>query len=340
MKKKTENKLLKGVEKLATYKQLIYGIVTGLIIGLFIMVLTKEEQIAPLSDGQYPVATLNDKAITADELYEDMKEYYSVSILLNTIDDMLFKDKYLDEGTVREEVDNTVTQYKEYYQDSFTTLLTQNGFTSEKSFREYILLDYRRNEAVNDYMKNHVTDDEINKYYDENVYGDVDTKHILVKPDTSDDMTDEEIEEKNKEAENLAKEIISKLNSGKTFDEVKEEYQDSIVYEELGYRPYNDSLEENYLKEMHTLKVDNYSKTPVETSYGYHIVYKIDEKEKPELNTVKEDIVEAIVSEKQTNNSAYYQETLFQIREEANLTFSDTVLETKYEDYKKSVLNN
>ena len=42
--------------------------------------------------------------------------------------------------------------------------------------------------------------------------------------------------EKDIEAENLAKEIISKLNEGKTFDEVKEEYKDKITYEELGYK--------------------------------------------------------------------------------------------------------
>mgnify|MGYP004613068171 CR=1 FL=1 len=339
VKKKTENKLLKGVDKLVTYKQLIYGLIIGLIIGLFIMVITKEEQIAKLENGEEPVVTFNDKTITANDLYEDMKEYYSVGILLNTIDDMLFRDKYLDEGTVKKEVDDTISKYKEYYKDKFTTLLTQNGFTSEKSFRDYLLLDYRRNEAVNDYMKNHVTESEINKYYEDNVYGDVDTKHILVKPDTKSDMKEDEIKAKKEEANSLAKKIITELNNGKTFDEVKEEYKDSIVYEELGYRPYNDSLEKNYLEEMHKLKVNTYSKTPVETSYGYHIVYKIGEKDKPELNTVKDDVIDAIVSTKQNENTKYYQETLFTIREEAGLSFKDTNLESKYNDYKKATLN-
>lgn len=338
MEKKTKEKLAKGVQKLEDNKKLIIGLAIGLIIGLLIMVITEDEEIAKLKDGTEPVVSFNDQTITADDLYGDMKEYYSVSVLLNTIDNMLFKDKYLDEGTIKESVDKTVKQYKEYHGENFASLLTQNGFSSEAEFRNVLLLDYRRNEAVNDYMKDHVTEDEIKKYYEENVYGDVDTKHILVKPDTTSDMKEEEITKKKAEAKKLAEEIIKKLNSGKTFDEVKEEYKDSITYEELGPRAYNDSLEKNYLNEMHKLKVDEYSKKPVETSYGYHIVYKISEGKKPELKTVKDDVMDAIVKDKQEDNKNYYQEILFKIREEAKLTFADSVLETKYNSYKKSLL--
>ena len=338
MEKKTKEKLKKGIKKIEDNKKLIIGLAIGLIVGLFIMVITEDEEIAKLENGQEPVVTFNNQTITADDLYEDMKEYYSVSVLLNTIDDMLFKDKYLDEGTIKKEVDATVAQYKEYYGDNFSSLLNQNGFSSEKEFRNVLLLDYRRNEAVNDYMKDHVTEEEINNYYKENVYGDVNSKHILVKPDTTSDMSEDEIATKKSEAKKLAEEIIKKLNSGKTFDEVKDEYKDSIVYEELGDQAYNASLEQNYLDEMHKLKVDEYSKTPVETSYGYHIVYKISEGKIPELKTVKDDVIDAVVKEKQSENTKYYQETLFQIRKEANLTFKDSSLETKYNSYKNSLL--
>ena len=91
---------------------------------------------------------------------------------------------------------------------------------------------------------------------------------------------------------NLAKEIISKLNEGKSFDEVKEEYKDKITYEELGYKSYNASLESAYMNEMESLSNESYSKTPVKTSYGYHIVYRIDQKEKPSLEDVKEEVTE------------------------------------------------
>ena len=104
MEKKTKEKLKKGIKKIEDNKKLIIGLAIGLIVGLFIMVITEDEEIAKLENGQEPVVTFNNQTITADDLYEDMKEYYSVSVLLNTIDDMLFKDKYLDEGTIKKEV--------------------------------------------------------------------------------------------------------------------------------------------------------------------------------------------------------------------------------------------
>ena len=46
-----------------------------------------------------------------------------------------------------------------------------------------------------------VTEDEINRYYEEEIYGNYTVKHILIKPETKDDISDTEIEE----AENKAK---------------------------------------------------------------------------------------------------------------------------------------
>ena len=126
MEKKTKEKLKKGIKKIEDNKKLIIGLAIGLIVGLFIMVITEDEEIAKLENGQEPVVTFNNQTITADDLYEDMKEYYSVSVLLNTIDDMLFKDKYLDEGTIKKEVDATVAQYKEVYKDKTLFLISHH----------------------------------------------------------------------------------------------------------------------------------------------------------------------------------------------------------------------
>ena len=52
------------------------------------------DRIATLKDGTQPVAKLKDETITADDLYEDMKEYYSVNTLLNTIDDLILSKMY------------------------------------------------------------------------------------------------------------------------------------------------------------------------------------------------------------------------------------------------------
>ena len=84
----------------------------------------------------------------------------------------------------------------------------------------------------------------------------------------TDDVTDQE-------ALTLANEIIGKLNEGKTFNEIVEEYKDKIVHEELGFQGKNASLEQSYIDELVALKDGEYSKTPIKTSYGYHIVHRL-----------------------------------------------------------------
>ena len=212
-------------------QRLLIGFGIGLLLGLFIMIVTEDEEIATLKDGTQPVVTLKDHTITADDLYSDMKNYYGVNILVNTIDKLILDEKYPETDEMLKELETTAERwyqtYETYYQTSKEDFLANNGFKSHKDFIEYLKLDYRRNEAVEDYIKKEITDKEIQEYYDKEVYGDVNTKHMLVKPDTNDKMTDEEKETKKKEALNLAKEIIAKLNTGKSFDEVKEEYKNT-----------------------------------------------------------------------------------------------------------------
>lgn len=321
-------------------KLLLIGLGVGLGIGLLIMVITEDEEIALLKDGTQPVVTYKDHTITADDLYTEMKNYYSVSILLDKIDRSILETKFKETDEMNKEIENTISIYKQYYGDNLLTSLQSSGINSIEEFKEVLKLDYLRNQEYESYAKSLVSEDEIQKYYDNEVVGDINTKHILVKPDTNSDMSDDEKSKKEKEAYNLAKEIIQKLNDGKTFDEVKEEYKDSITYEELGFQPFNASLEENYLKEMKTLKDGEYSKTPVETSYGYHIVYRIEQKEKDNLDDIKDSVIDILAAEKKEKDKTLYYKALMKMREDNGLEFLDSVLEKKYNTYMNSLLKN
>lgn len=328
---KDTDKVFKFYEFFDKYHLAIYGALGGILVTVLVVVLIWPDRIATLKDGTQPVATIDGMTLTADELYEDMKDIYSVSSLLDKLDTKILTDKYPDTDEMDDEVtsqaENYYKAYEQYYKMSKEDSLKQNGFNTEKKFLEYLKLNNRRTKYVKEYTENEVTDKEINKYYEDEVYGDINTKHILVKVDSSASDDDK------KEAENLAKEIISKLDEGKTFDEVKEEYKDKITYEELGYKSYNAALEEAYKNEMKNLKDGEYSKEPVKTSYGYHIVYKIDQKEKPALEDIKDQIKEEIADEKISNDKNLYYVVLDKMRENANLKFEDTVLKDKYDNY-------
>ena len=328
---KDTDKVFKFYEFFDKYHLAIYGALGGILVTLLVVVLIWPDRIATLKDGTQPVATIDGMTLTADELYEDMKDIYSVSSLLDKLDTKILTDKYPDTDEMDDEVtsqaENYYKAYEQYYKMSKEDFLKQNGFNTEKKFLEYLKLNNRRTKYVKEYTENEVTDKEINKYYEDKVYGDINTKHMLVKVDSSASDDDK------KEAENLAKEIISKLDEGKTFDEVKEEYKDKITYEELGYKSYNAALEEAYKNEMKNLKDGEYSKEPVKTSYGYHIVYRIDQKEKPALEDIKDQIKEEIADEKISNDKNLYYVALDKMRENANLKFEDTVLKEKYDNY-------
>ena len=330
--KKEYDKLFKFYDFIDKYRLAIYGVIGGVLATVLVVILIWPDRIAKLENGLEPVASIDGLTVTAEDLYEDMKEIYSVNNLLDIIDNKILEEKYPETDEMNTELndqaENYYNMYNQYYGYSKEEFLTKNGFGSERAFIEYLRLQYRRTQYTDDYIKEQITDKEIEKYYEDKVYGDINTKHILVKVSSS--ATDEE----KKEAENLAKEIITKLNEGKSFDEVKDEYKDKITYEELGYKAYNASLESAYMEAMQKLENNSYTKEPVQTSYGYHVIYRINQKEKPSLKDVKEEIITSLVSEHKSEDTSVQYKALEKMREDAKLKFTDTVLEKKYETYK------
>lgn len=303
--------------------------VVGLVIGLVIMRLCFPERIAQLANGEEVVLSYNDQQITADTLYEDMKEFFSVNVLLNDVD-MGILDKMYGESEERSEsaeyyTNYYIDMYKEYYGYSESDAIKALGFSNREEVYEYFELDYLRNKYYDEYLEKQITEDEINKYYKNNVYGDYNTKHMLVKVDS--DATSKE----KKEAKKLAEEIIKKLNSGKSWDEVAEEYKDQITSEDLGVKTYKDSIDTAYVKAALALDVNTYSTKPVLGTYGYHIIYKVDQGEKKSLDEVRSDVIELIKTNMETSDSKLFYKVLVTLREEANLKIYDTRLNEEYQ---------
>ena len=333
LKKKNNEKVVATVKVLDdNRKAILCGVVGFLLATLLFRCILWPDRIATLKDGTQPVAKLDGKNITADDLYTSMKKHYSVNILLNDIDEKILEKKYPENEEMTTEINSTAeyyySMYEQYEQLTKEQFLAKNGFSNEKEFLNVLKLDYRRNKYYEEYAEDLVEEKEIDKYYENEVFGDVDSKHILVKinKDSEDGLSDED-------AKKLAKEIIKKLDDGKTWDEIITEYGDKIVHEELGYNAFNASLESSYLKECKDLEVGKYSKTPVITSYGYHIVFKIAQKDKPALKDVKDDVIDVLASEKKKADNNLYYKALIAMREDSKLEFVDTKLGDEYKEY-------
>ena len=184
-------------------------------------------------------------------------------------------------------------------------------------------------------------DDEIKKYYNENTYGQVKASHILITPDVDSKATDEEKTKAEEKAKKKAEKIISELKDGKEFSKLAKKYsKDSATASkggDLGYFDLDDMVEE-FSNAVKDLKVDDYTKEPVKTNYGYHIILKTGEKDKPKLSKVKKDIKDKLTTEKLDSSSTIYYETLMDIREENKVKWNDDTLKKAYEDYMKNLM--
>jgi len=301
----------------------------GLIFGLVIMRMCFPERIAKLADGTEVVLSYGDTKLTADELYEDMKVFFSVNVLLNDVDLGILNEKY-GESEERTEYADYYTKYyidmyKEYYGYSKEEAIKALGFSDEDELYQYFELDFLRNKYYDEYLESQIDEKDIKKFYDDEVYGDFGSKHMLVKLD--EDTTSKE---KNA-AKKLAETIISRLKKGENWDDLVEEYGDEIIAEDLGVKTFKDSLDEAYVKAALKLKVDSYSSKPVLSSFGYHVIYKVSQDKKKPLDDIREDVVEQIKTDMETKDTKLFYKVLVTMREEANLKIFDTKLNEEYD---------
>ncbi len=316
----------------------IYSFIAGLLITTLVAFIIWPDRIATLKDGTQPVVKVNKKTYTANDLYEDMKSYYSVSLLLDKIDNDLLTKMYPENDTMTSEVKSNAeyyfNTYKQYYNYTQEQFLEKNGFSSYDAFLDYLRLDYRRNKYLEDYIKKNLTEDEIKKYYDENVFGDINTQHILVEVKSDSDKDDSK-KLSDADAKKLAEEIITKLNDGTSWEQIQKDYKDKVTYEDLSYQSWDASLEESFMTALKKMDDNSYSDEPVKTSYGYHVIHRLDQKKKPTLKKSRDKIISNLVSDKKSADSNLLYKSLISLRKEKNINFSDTDMKTKYESYCK-----
>lgn len=298
---------------------------------------------ANLDDNKTAVSLKNSK-ITATEYYNEIKKS-NISKLVDMIDHELFDEKYKSDEAEDKSVKEQINQIKSSYEDeaTFLNVIKQYfGVNSEKELEDMLRLEYKRNEAVEDYVKKDLSDKEIENYYNDNIYGDIKASHILVKPEVKSDATDTEKEKAEKKAKEEAKKIISKLNKGEDFAKLAKEYSDDTATVskggDLGYFN-SDDMDENFWDAAKKLEKNTYSKEPVKSQYGYHIILKVDQKEKPKLKEVKEDIKSTLANAKLKNNSTLHYESLMKIREENKIKWNDDELEKQYNELMNQLLN-
>lgn len=305
--------------------------------GLFIFTVGCGHKVE-LQDGKEVVASVDGKNITAEELFDDLKRQYGTNILINMIDDFIADTEIEDDDKSLEYAKSQVSAMKYQYEASgykFKDVLAQYGYDSEDALIKVYQKAYKKEEVVKNYLKeNKVSDDEIQKYYDEEIYGDYNAKHILIKSTATDDMSDEEKTAAEEAAKAKAEEVIQKLNDGAEWSTLVKEYSEdtgSVDSDGLIENFTNGDVVDEFFKAVVDLKDNEYTTSPVKSTYGYHVILRVSATDKPSLEDKKEEILDALVDNYLNNDQNLYSSTWVEIRKNYNLTINDSTLEKNYQ---------
>lgn len=326
------------------------------LLSLSLLLLTGCGKVPTLKNGEEAVVSFKDGGISINELYEQIKKDYGLESLVYLVDKYVLEKEFSDyTKDAKEQASSTIEAMKESYgseQELLTNIQQYTSYRSIEAYENIVYLSYLQEKAINEYAKTLVTEKEIEKYYKNNVYGDVSVNHILITADIKSDATDEEKEKAEKTAKEKAENVIKKLKEAKdnkadileTFQKLAKEYsEDDDTKEkggELGYINYNTlgSAYDELVKAALDLKDKEFSTKVIKTELGYHIIYRVAQKEKAKLEEVKNDIIDTLAQEKLNSDSAISIDALQHYRKKYNMKINDSELQNQYTNYIQNLI--
>lgn len=300
------------------------------------------KRVPTTKDGNEIIATIKGKTITADDLYKSLKNENGTNTLINMIDEYISEKEVKIDEDDEEYVESVVDYYKDYakqYDTDLATFLTNyvglSGIETEKEFYNFVMKDYKKSLAVVQYIGDQASEKELKEYYKEN-YSDKQTvKHILIQLDAE----EEDTEKADKEAYERALEVIEKLNKvdkdklDKKFEEYAKEYsEDTETYKNGGLieKFQKSEVEEEFYNASAELKNGKYTKEPVKTSYGYHIILKVDSEKVESFEKIKDKVKEDYANAKLSEDSTLQVSSWDKLRNEYKLKINDDIIKAEY----------
>lgn len=335
-KDKKECKLSKWFKDLSLEQIIIGGtVIIAILLIVLIFVSTKSTK---TKNGDDIVVQIDGKTITANELYKELKSQNGRNTAINMIDDYILDKSYKTTDDMKKSASATIENYKSTYGDSYQSFLEYNGIANDADLKKLLIKNSKLAMITEDFIKDSLTEKEMKKYYDEKIVGDIEAKHILIATKADDNATDEEKENIEKEAKAKAEEIIEKLKNGEDFGKLAKEYSDDDASKKengnLGYFNKGEMVAE-FEEAAFKLSVNEYTTKPVKTTYGYHIIMKTGEKEKPSYKKSKDTIIEKLIEEKKSEDSSISVKAMIALRKKYNIKIKDKTIKSDYNDYIK-----
>lgn len=295
---------------------------------------------AKLANGEEAVVHINGKDFSANDLYKKLKASYGTSMLINMIDDYIVNVEITDQAEAVAYGKSKVTSEKSKFNSYSSVLgytweeyLRNNGFNSEDELAEYFKNNYLKEKVAIKYIIPSITDKEIKKYYEEKVDDKIVARHIIITPKTDDSMSNDEKKKAEEEAKNKVAEIIKLLDEGKDFSELAKEYSSDGSAKDGGLLDAftSEDVDADFWKAAKALEVGKYSKEPVKSKFGYHVILKEKVIAKDSLENMKETIQNKIAKNKLDEDSNLQNATWFKIRTEYKIDITDSDLKYIYD---------
>ena len=326
-------------------------------ISLGVLLLGGCGKVSKLSNGDDAVVSFKDSKISANDLYNELKDKYALEALVNMTDRYILETEFADSvETAKDYAESAIKSMKEQYGDESTLLQAIQYYTNYSTiegYQEYIYLSYLHNQATLAYAKTLVSEKDIKKYYDKEVEGDIEASHILITSNVKSDATDDEKTAAEAEAKSKAEEIINKLNTAKknnedikeVFANLAKEYSDDDSTKDNGGslgRINKDTLSDAYdelVEALYNLKDGEYSTSVVVTELGYEVVYRSSSYEKDTLDNLKDSIIEKLANSIMEEEATISIDALDYYRKEYKMNIEDSELKKQYESYLKKALS-
>ena len=328
-----------------------------LILGVCSLLLCGCGKIPTLSNGDEAVVTFKDgDMISANDFYEEIKNSFGLDTLLNMIDKYIFEAEFPDEmenGEAYAEaaIDQLRTNYET--EEELFQALQYYGYQTVEAYQNFVYISYMQNVAIEAYVKNNITEEELQDYYDNDVYPDMTISHILITPDVTDDMSDEEKEEAENNAKEEIENIIDELNEAKdngedietTFAKLAKEYSEDDDTKDDGGNLGEiniGSLDSNYdelIKAANSLKDGEYSTEVITTELGYHVILKTKTGEKASYDDSVDTMKDAITEDKLNSDQSLMVDAIRYYRDLYELDIVDSELDNQYSIYMNNLIN-
>lgn len=330
---KMKGKVKEVYDKVIANKPFAISLCIILVLTVALVITACHKVIPKTKDGKQVLATLKGKTITADDLYLELKDQGGTSALINMIDKYIVSKEVKFTKENEEYIQNIVDSWKEQAEQNGMTLVELIGrygltIEDEKDFFNYLKENYSVSLAVEKFIGDQASEKDLKEYYKDNFSDELTVRHILISVDDSESDALAKAKKLIKELDGTDKKKLEK----KFIELAKDNSDDTGTYA-------NGGLLENFVKKdvvseffeaANALKDGEYSKEPVKTSYGYHIIYKVSSTPLKSFKELKDKVKSEYAKNLLNNDSSLQVSKWDELRKSYKMNIVDSVIKEEY----------